>query len=139
MLKINKEFLEDIIKHCKEEYPKEACGILAGKIVESNKIVGKVYKMKNISEEPQTCYFMEPEEQFNVFKEMRDLNLELIGIYHSHTSSSAFPSNRDINMAYYPETVYVIISLQNFETPEINGFEIIEGKIKQVEIDLKEE
>lgn len=142
-MKIDKKYLSEIIEHCQKEYPKEACGILAGNKmdqglgVRDREIVKKVYKMKNVSESPETCYFMEPEEQFKVFKEMRNLGYEMLAIYHSHTSSPAYPSKRDIEMAFYPEAIYIIISLQNFDKPEIRGFGIIDEKIEEEELDTK--
>jgi len=147
-MKIDKKYLEEIIKHCQKEYPKEACGILAGKIVQRSaksveRIVSKVYRMKNISESPQTCYFMEPSEQFKVFKEMRKQNLELVSIYHSHTNTNAYPSKRDCDMAFYPEAIYIIISCsfnvqqKAFNEPEVRGFKIIEGEIKEEKINIE--
>ncbi len=159
MLYLTKEQYLTIIEHAKLEYPKEACGIIAGKIVHGPQsmvykqvdepkgstpneakgsipvgVVTKVYKMTNISESPQTCYFMNPEEQLKVFKEIRQLGIEMLGIYHSHSTVSAYPSSRDVELAYYPEADYVIISLKNFDTPEVRAFKIIEGKIKEEKI-----
>lgn len=130
MLFLTKEELQEIIKHCQKEYPKEACGILAG----NNGKASKVYKMANTSDNPQTCYFMEPGEQLKIFKEMRRLNLEMLGIYHSHSETEAYPSQRDCEMAFYPEASYIIISLQNFDKPEMHAFKIVEGNIKEEKI-----
>lgn len=98
------------------------------------KIVTKVYKMVNTSENPETCYFMEPTEQLKVFKEMRHLRIEMLGIYHSHSQTPAYPSQRDCEMAFYPEASYVIISLKDFNKPEVRAFKIIEGKIEEEKI-----
>lgn len=136
---INKEYLEEIIKHCQDEYPKEACGVVAGEIGHQSieKTVKKVYKMKNTSDAPETCYFMESQEQFSVFKEIREMGYELLGIYHSHTNSPAYPSKRDMDLAFYPEAIYLIVSLQNFNKPEIKGFKIVEEEIKEEKIIIK--
>ena len=123
---------QEIIKHCQKEYPKEVCGILAGK---ENKI-SKVYEMANISESPETCYLMNPEEQLKVFKEMRNLGIEMLGIYHSHSSSFAYPSRRDCEMVFYPEVDYVIISLKDYNNPDVRAFKIIEGKIEEEKIEI---
>jgi proteasome lid subunit RPN8/RPN11 len=85
MLSLKKEIREAIIEHAQREYPKEACGILAGRIDQRSPVkvyqITRIYKMANVSENPQTCYFIEPKEQLRVFKEMRHQELELVGIY----------------------------------------------------------
>ena len=133
-----------MIEHCQKEYPKEACGILAGEYLGESSvpeqsegtsgIVETVYRMTNTSGNPETCYFMEPNEQLNVFKEMRRLGIEMLGIYHSHSGTSAYPSQRDCEMAFYSEASYVIISLQDFDNPKVRAFRIIEGKIQEGKI-----
>jgi len=138
MLYLTKEQFEGIIKHCQREYPKESCGILAGKVYseqnQSMKKITKVYKMTNTSDNPEICYFMKPEEQLKVFKEMRQLEIEMLGIYHSHSNSPAYPSQRDCEMAFYPEADYVIISLKDYNNPVVRAFKIIEGRIEEKNI-----
>jgi proteasome lid subunit RPN8/RPN11 len=120
--------LDEIIKHCKEEYPKEACGILAGK----NGIVHKIYKMEN-TEQSAFSYMMEPREQFIAMKEMRENSLEMTAIYHSHPHADAYPSARDINLAFYQDSFYMIVSLI-YEEPLIKAFEIKDNKVKEVDM-----
>ena len=152
MIYLKTRQLQKIIQHCQDEYPKEACGILAGEpgqqisrtgsddgceLVGTQEQDGKVskgYKMVNTSETPDVCYFIDPTEQFRVFKEMRRSATEMIGIYHSHSTSPAYPSQRDCEMAFYPEAAYVIISLQDFDNPVVRAFKIMEGQIEEVEI-----
>ena len=134
MLSLSKEKARELVEHSKREFPNEACGILAGK----NNIVTKVYKMKNASEAPATCYFMNPREQFQVFKEMRSAGIEMLAIYHSHVATPAYPSPRDVKMAYYPEASQVIISLADFNRPDMRSFKIVEGKIEEEKIEIVE-
>ena len=77
MLILKEEFKKAIIKQCLEEFPNEACGILAGKETR----VEKVYLMTNIDKSPQS-YIMDPKEQLKVQKEVRALGLVMVGIYH---------------------------------------------------------
>jgi proteasome lid subunit RPN8/RPN11 len=127
-LVIPRHLVSEIILHCKEVYPNEACGILAGK----GRVVQKVYKMTNI-ENSSVSYMMEPGEQFTVMKEMREQGLEMSAIYHSHPQSGVYPSPKDINLAFYPDSLYVIVSLI-YEEPAIKAFEIKNGLIREVEI-----
>lgn len=134
MLSLSKEKAKELVEHSKREFPNETCGILAGK----NNIVTKVYKMRNTSEAPTTCYLMDPREQFQVFKEMRSSGIEMLAIYHSHASIPAYPSQRDVKMAYYPEASQVIISLADFNKPDVRSFKIVEGKIEEEKIEIVE-
>ena len=120
-----------IYENCDREYPNEACGILAG----HNGTVEKIYSMKNAEPSP-SFYVMEPQEQFRVMKEMRQAGLDLVGIYHSHTGSQAYPSATDVSLAYYPEAVYLIVTLLDRMRPASRGFTIIENKITEVPVDV---
>ena len=130
-MRIGKAHFTEMVEHCCEDYSREACGILAGK----NNLVTKVYKMTNTADTPATCYYMDPREQFKVFKEMRSSWIEMLAIYHSHTGSPAYPSPRDREMAFYPEASYVIVSLENRKAVEVKAFKIKEDKIEEEKIE----
>lgn len=131
MLTIPKHFIDDIISHAKAEAPLECCGILAGK----DGSVTHIYKMKNTENDPDK-YFMEAKEQFAVIKDMRLKEIDMLAIYHSHPHSPARPSGVDINLAYYPEAVYIIISLMDTAKPVIKGFLIKEGKVEETALKI---
>jgi proteasome lid subunit RPN8/RPN11 len=129
MLVLKENDLRKIYELCEHEYPNEACGILAG----HNGTVEKIYSMANAEPSP-SFYVMEPREQFQVMKEMRQEGLELVGIYHSHTGSQAYPSATDVSLAYYPEAVYLIVTLMDRKNPAARGFTIIENTITEVPV-----
>ena len=133
MLIIKKEFRDEIIKHARLASPSEVCGILSG----GGGKADKIYKMKNTSDKPEICYFMDPKEQLQVMKEIRSSGKEMVGIYHSHTESEAYPSARDLELAFYPDAYYIIISLKDNKNPSIRAFRIVEGKISEEEIITK--
>jgi|MudIll2142460700_1097286.scaffolds.fasta_scaffold00895_6 proteasome lid subunit RPN8/RPN11 len=117
---------DEMIAHCKKGYPYEACGILAGK----GNMVSKIYAMTNIEKSP-VSYLLDSQEQFNVMKDMRENNLSMVAIFHSHPSSAAYPSYTDVNLAFYEDVIYVIVSLVE-STPVVKGFSIKERKIEEV-------
>lgn len=129
MLTSRRRHMERIIKHCRAEYPDEACGILAGR----NGAVEKVFPMKNEAHSPMR-YRIEPREQFDVMRQIRDLGLELVGIYHSHVASAAYPSDSDVRLAFYPDAAFVIVSLANRDEPDIRVFSISDGRIDEREL-----
>ncbi len=120
----------DMLAHCRADYPNEACGILAGR----NGEVSKIYKMTNIENSP-VSYMLDSREQFKVIKDMRDNNLSMLAIFHSHPSSAAYPSAKDVSLAFYEDAVYIIVSLMEKE-PVVKGFSIKEGNIEEIEIEI---
>ena len=128
-MNLDQRVVDDIIEQARAEHPNEACGLLAGK----NGDATKLYRMTNAERSP-VIYRMEPSEQLRVFNEMDDAGLDLVAIYHSHTRSPAYPSTTDVQLAYYPEAVYLIVSLRDPNKPELRGFKITEGKVDEVEL-----
>lgn len=122
---------DEMISISREAFPYEACGILAGKGAE----VSKIYKMTNIEKSP-VSYFMDSKEQFKVMKDIRENGLSMLAIFHSHPSSPAYPSAKDISLAFYDDCIYVIASLIEKE-PTVKGFLIREGKVREVEIEVR--
>jgi proteasome lid subunit RPN8/RPN11 len=135
-LHFTNEQAEEMIRHARREYPNEACGLLAGK----DEWVEKVYQMTNADHSPVT-YRLDPEEQFRVFMEIEEKGWELVAIYHSHSHSPAYPSAIDLELAFYPDCLYLIISLADRDQPTIRAFRIVGGMIEEerVEITFSEE
>jgi proteasome lid subunit RPN8/RPN11 len=131
MVVLTNSDLQKIYDHCAREYPNEACGILAGR----EGRVEKVYSL--VSERPSPAFYrIDSNEHFRVIREMREAGIDLVGIYHSHTGSPAFPSATDVELAYYPEAVYVIVSLMDRKRPTVKGFTIVEGAIAEVALNI---
>src|SRR5512139_3070821 len=117
---------DEMIAHCKKGYPYEACGILAGE----GDMVSKIYAMTNIEKSP-VSYQLDSKEHLNAMKDMRENNLSMVAIFHSHPSSSAYPSHTDVKLAFYEAAVYIIVSLSE-NTPVVKAFSINEGNIEGV-------
>ncbi len=132
MLYLSEKQANELIEHSRREAPYEACGILAGKKGK----VEKVYQTTNTDKSSKT-FFMDPEEQLKIMKEIRDSGQELVGIYHSHIETEARPSAHDVELAYYPEASYVIVSIKNKDNPEIRAFKIIEEEITKEEVKIE--
>ena len=129
MLILKKELFDQIVLQSRKEFPNEACGILAGK----DGKVEKVYEMSNTDASPST-FFMDAKAQLKVMKEIRNSGIQMIGIYHSHVASQAYPSEKDVELAFYPESSYVIISLKERDNPNIRSFNIKGNNIREEEI-----
>lgn len=131
MLVLKKELFSRVVRHCNREFPNEACGILAGRLGK----VESVYEMTNVDKSPSN-FFMDSKEQLKVMKEIRNLGLDFMGIYHSHVACEAYPSKMDVELAFYVEVSYVIITIQDRNNPRIRSFRIVEGNITEEEVRL---
>lgn len=125
---IPSDIYREMISHCRTGYPNEACGILAGR----DGVVKNIYRMKNVENSP-VSYMMDPSEQFRVMKDMRSEGLSMLAIFHSHPCATAYPSAKDVSLAFYEDVVYIIVSLAE-DAPVVKGYSIKEGKVKEVEI-----
>lgn len=121
--KLPRVLKDHIIDHALTTPTVEVCGLLAN----NGGAVCSVYPIPNIAEQPATSFYMEPHAQIAALKTMRQQREKLCAIYHSHPNSEAWPSDRDLKLAAYPGTAYLIVSLKNTE-PEINAF-MFDGKI----------
>jgi len=131
MFTIQKADVRIIFDHCDREYPNEACGILAGR----GTTVEKVYALTNENPSP-TFYQIDGQEQFRVLREMREAGRDLVGIYHSHPAGRAYPSSTDVELAFYPEAVYVIVSLIERRDPCMKGYSIVDGNVTEVPLNI---
>ena len=108
--------------------PEEACGLLGG----SGDRALEIIPVTNILRSPHR-YRMEPGEQLRAFQRFEEEGLELVGIYHSHPSGPSYPSQSDIDEAYYPDSVHLIW----FRTPvdwECRAYRIQDGSYHEVAI-----
>jgi proteasome lid subunit RPN8/RPN11 len=129
VIEIPADIREAMISHAKQGLPNEACGLLVGREAR----VEHFYPMRNADHSPVT-YRLDPTEQLHVFNELEDKGWELLGIFHSHTHTRAFPSDTDRRQAFYPEAHYVLLSLANRDAPDLRAFFIDDGKVDEQEV-----
>jgi [CysO sulfur-carrier protein]-S-L-cysteine hydrolase len=128
-MKVPRSIFDEMLEHAKEEAPNECCGILGGKDGEASTL----YRATNAEQSPLR-YTLDPNDLFRItFREIPESDEEMLAIYHSHTASPAYPSQTDINLATYPDAVYLILSLAEGEEP-LRGFRIDDGQVTEVEL-----
>lgn len=126
-LRISRQYYEEMMRHLTAEYPLEGCGLLAGQ----DGRVTAVYPITNILHS-ETAYEMEPVQQIKTILQIEKNSEELLAIYHSHPNGPSTPSVTDITAAYYPDSVYLIVSMQDLQKPHIRGFYIVDGKVSEL-------
>lgn len=121
-----------MIEHAQADDPNECCGLVGG--VDGESLT--VFRMENIAHSPLR-YEMDSKEQLQVYKKILDQGHEVVGIYHSHTRTRAYPSQTDINLASgWPDSVYFIVSLENPEEPYVKGFWIRGNEVEDVDLQI---
>ena len=70
MIQLNKADFEKMLAHATKELPDEACGLIAGEVQGTNKIVRKVYLLTNIDHSNEH-FSLDPKEQLAAVKDMR--------------------------------------------------------------------
>ena len=128
-MRIPQALIDEMVAHARADDPNECCGMIGGGDGEGR----TVYRAENAEASPLR-YSIAPGEQFRLMREIEDAGEELVGIYHSHTRSAAYPSQTDVNLAGWPDAVYVIVSLEDSEAPAVKGFWIRDGKISDAEL-----
>ena len=117
-----------IEEHALRSRPAECCGLLSG----TRNLITNLHPLPNDAETPESRYFASPEDLFTAMRRIREAGQELLGIYHSHPRTPAYPSTSDVEMAFYPEAFYFIISLE--PRIEMRAFRIEGAKIEAVDI-----
>lgn len=123
MYKLSKIVVQQMYTHADSCYPQECCGLVGG---QQERFIS-YYPLTNVASEPTRRFFGAPAEMFLVMKQMRSQQQTLLGIYHSHPHSPAYPSASDVEAAYYPEAVNFILSLHPTRT--LAAFLIKDGDI----------
>ena len=129
-MRIPRRIYDEMVEHARKEAPNECCGLIGGRDGEAVSL----YQALN-SEGSPLRYNLDPQDQFRIMSEMDDKGEELAAIYHSHTASPAYPSQTDINLAAYPDAIYLIVSLAEGEEP-LRGFHIREGAVTEAELEI---
>jgi [CysO sulfur-carrier protein]-S-L-cysteine hydrolase len=127
-MRIARRLYDGMIVHAREEAPNECCGMVASRDGEAV----SVYRATNAAASPLR-YEIDGAEQYRIQMEIEDADLDLGAIYHSHTRSEPYPSQTDINLAFYPDALYVIVGVAG-EEPDVRAFTIREGRVAEAEL-----
>ena len=127
MLQISRDQLEQMIEQARADAPLETCGLVAGR----DGRVTRVLPVPNALRSP-VAYQMDGQALVDA---MVACDYEPLGIYHSHPDGPPVPSPTDVAKAFYPDSLYVIISLAQ-EPPSVRAFRIRGGAVKEVELQI---
>ncbi|MDE2817814.1 MAG: M67 family metallopeptidase [Chloroflexota bacterium] len=129
---------EEMIAHVRAEAPNEGCGMLGGK----DGTVLAVFPARNAAASP-IRFTIHPEDLLRIVRTVEyERDLQIVGIFHSHIASAAYPSATDVAEAEfdmgngetverYPGAMHIVISLANPTEPDVRGYTIRQGEIAE--------
>lgn len=131
-LRLSAGFRAAIFLHARDEIPRECCGIIAGK---ADGTLTTFHRLTNVAE-GNRLYLIDDMELYQLTRELIERDEEPLVIYHSHPETPAYPSATDVANAVYPDSYYVICSLERPNEPYLRAFRIIDGEIAEVIVTL---
>jgi proteasome lid subunit RPN8/RPN11 len=110
--------LDEVLAHAREDAPRECCGVLIGS---GDRVVQSV-RARNLAD-GTTRFLIDPRDHINAIRDARSRQLDVIGFYHSHPRSRAYPSETDIAESGYAGALHLIVGMSE-AGPEVRLFTI---------------
>jgi len=129
-MRIARGMLDRLIAQARDEAPNECCGMIAsldGEAVAIHPAVNKAHSPLR--------YEIDGMEQYRIQSAIEDAGHDLGAIYHSHTRTAPEPSETDINLAFYPDALYVIVGVRDAEA-DVRAWRIADGRVAEVEVEV---
>ncbi len=143
MLRLTIEQFEIIVAQGRQGKPLEICGLLAGTRTDDTTQVEAVYPIES-DDKSEVTYSLNSMQYMRAVKGIEARGLEVVGIYHTHPATVAYPSVTDVARAHWGETddllfpgySYLIVSLRDVGNPEPHSFKI---NGRHIPLDIVEE
>jgi proteasome lid subunit RPN8/RPN11 len=129
-MRIRRELHDEIVAHALADAPDECCGIVSSRDGEAREL----FRMENTAH-TWMRYEMDNMELYRVITGIEEAGDEVGIIYHSHTRTDPYPSQTDINLAFYPDSLYVIVGTATPE-PVVRAFTIRDGQVAETQLEV---
>jgi len=130
VLRLTREIYMEMVAHCLAGLPDEACGLLVG--CYGGDEATHVFVTPNAAASA-LIYEIDPGELLAVDRQARALGADIMGVFHSHTHTDAYPSATDVAQALDPGWHYVLVSLRDTH-PVVRSYLIVEGAVTEEQV-----
>ena len=127
-----------LIAHARAEYPNEMCGLIVGdKPAGEGGRALRFEPTRNKAASPYR-YEIDPDDLLRLTIATDDADEAFWGIVHSLTHTPAVPSPTDVGLAFYPESLYLLVSLADDQAdaatgqPGVRAWWIVDGRVDEV-------
>jgi proteasome lid subunit RPN8/RPN11 len=127
MLRLPAQVYTQIVAHCLSGLPDEACGLLGGDLATG--AVSRCYPTRNLAASAK-LYTVDPKQHLQADRDAEAHGTVIMGVFHSHTHTDAFPSPTDVAQAPDPDWHYVLVSLRDTQ-PMLRSYRIVGGQIDE--------
>lgn len=123
MIVIDAAHLRTIEQAAECAYPCECCGLLIGRRSALGWLrVSAVAASANVDPRPRDRYEVDPALRLRLMRRLRDGDEAIVGHYHSHPDAPAVPSAHDIAMAFEPQLIWLIVSVDRGRAGPLAAF-----------------
>jgi [CysO sulfur-carrier protein]-S-L-cysteine hydrolase len=130
-VRIAQQHIDAIVAHARDDSPNECCGLVAAR---DGEVTG-VHRVRNTFASPMR-FELDPIEQYKTTERIEAGGDQMVGSYHSHTHSEAYPSQTDVNQwTPWPELVHLICSIAEDE-PVVRAFRIADKQIEEIDLEV---
>ena len=132
--------VQALIDQARAEYPNEACGLIIGDRPAADGGTARRFEPARNKAASPYRYEIDPDDLYRIVVAADDADEVIWGIVHSHTHTPAVPSPTDIGLAFYPDALYLLVSLSDDEAdpttgmPSVRAWRIVDGAIHEVEL-----
>ena len=120
----------EILAHARAQAPRECCGLLVGQ----GQVVEDCIRSRNVDPNPNR-YEIDALLHIAANRRLRGSGKAVVGAYHSHPHSAPLPSESDRAEAYYPDFIWLIVSLAVPEAAAFAAYRLDARRVSHLEID----
>ncbi len=131
---------EAMIEHARAEYPNEMCGLVIGDRPAADGGVALRWEPTRNKAASPYRYEIDPDDLLRLTLATEDADEAFWAIAHSHVRAPAVPSPTDLGLAFYPEALYILVSLSESEAdptpgePSVRAWRIDDGIASEVAV-----
>jgi len=127
MLRMAASVHAEMVGHCLGGLPDEACGLLGGDAASGT--VTTCYPTGNLAASAK-LYTVDPAQHLRADRDAESRGEQILGVFHSHTHTDAYPSSTDVAQAPDPAWHYVLVSVCDTH-PVVRSDRIVDGRIQE--------
>lgn len=132
MIRISECLAAKIRVEAEAAWPEECCGLLVGRdggdgggeVTVSRLALSPNVANPEARRNKEDSFEVDPKIRFDLMRRLAGSGERIVGHYHSHPGRPARPSGRDIRMAFEPELVWLIVSVEGGRAGEIAAWRL---------------